>query len=49
MADREPVVVKREIRLPDGRRLVFYEFPQRPQRDATAPPEPADGGGREEP
>ncbi len=41
MEEREPVMVKRVVRLPDGRRLVFYEFP-----DAPAPPKVAEGPER---
>jgi hypothetical protein len=35
---REPVLEKRVIRLPDGRRLVFYDFPEPARRDAPARP-----------
>jgi hypothetical protein len=27
MREREPAFQKRELRLPDGRRLIYYEFP----------------------
>jgi len=47
--DKEPVLEKRAVRLPDGRRLVFYEFPERPRRDPAARPEPAGEREREEP
>jgi hypothetical protein len=41
MGEKVPVLEKREIRLPDGRRLVFYEFPEPARREAPAPPKPA--------
>lgn len=42
MTASEPTLVKRVVRLPDGRRLVFYDFPDRAPGDPPArrdPPE----------
>ncbi|HSN90675.1 MAG TPA: hypothetical protein VLS93_05565 [Anaeromyxobacteraceae bacterium] len=49
MADRDPDLEREEIRLPDGRRLVYYRFPEKPDADRApdAPGsrgEPAPGG-----
>ncbi len=42
MSERDPAMEKRTIRMPDGRSLVFYDFPEPArQRDAGAPPDPA--------
>ncbi len=38
MNEREPVLEKRAIRLPDGRRLVFYDFREAPPRERPDPP-----------
>lgn len=38
---REPGFEKEVVTLPDGRRLVFYAFPE-PARDAPAAPPPPD-------
>ena len=48
MDEREPVVEKRAIRLPDGRRLVFYDFREPPPPAPPRPP-PAERREREEP
>ena len=39
MSKRDGELDKREIRLPDGRRLIFYSFPESPRR-----PEPPGQG-----
>jgi hypothetical protein len=49
MTDRQPDLDKRVIRLPDGRRLIYYRFPEpaEPEDEApvgTAPEEPPPGG-----
>jgi hypothetical protein len=38
MADRAPELERREVRLPDGRRLLYYPFPgaSPPREEATA-------------
>jgi len=44
MTERAPQIERREIRLPDGRRLVYYPFPgtRAPASDAPSPgPPPA--------
>jgi hypothetical protein len=50
MGEREPTMEKREVRLPDGRRLVFYRFPEPPpapgQERPRDPAPPAGGGER---
>jgi len=48
MEEKEQVLEKRVIRLPDGRRLVFYEFPEREPRDPP-PRTPAKRPASEEP
>jgi hypothetical protein len=41
MATAEPErFVKEAIRLPDGRRLVYYSFPEPPPRAEAPPPAP---------
>jgi hypothetical protein len=43
MTDRDPDLDRQEIRLPDGRRLVYYRFPD--EGDAGGePPTPGAGG-----
>jgi len=39
MSKRDGDLDKREIRLPDGRRLIYYSFPDPPRRPEP-PPEP---------
>ena len=38
MSKRDGELDKREIRLPDGRRLIFYSFPESPRRPEPPPP-----------
>ena len=39
MSNRQGDLDKREIRLPDGRRLIYYSFPDAPrQPESTRPP-----------
>lgn len=42
MADRAAELERREVRLPDGRRLVYYPFPEAtaPRGEAPAPDAP---------
>ncbi len=40
MSKRDGDLDKREIRLPDGRRLIYYSFPDPPRRP---PPPPGPG------
>lgn len=40
MADRAPEVERREIRLPDGRRLLYYPLPPGEAPAAEPPPPP---------
>jgi hypothetical protein len=40
MSKRDGDLDKREIRLPDGRRLIYYSFPDPPRRPEPPPPEP---------
>jgi len=44
MTDRDPDLDRKETRLPDGRRLVYYRFPE--EADADRVP-PASGPGGE--
>jgi hypothetical protein len=37
MSKRDGDIDKREIRLPDGRRLIFYSFPDSPRRPEPPP------------
>jgi hypothetical protein len=41
MGDRVPQVERREIRLPDGRRLTYYPLPPDESAPAPAPGAPA--------
>ena len=41
MPEREGGLEREAVRLPDGRRLIFYRFPQSAARPAPAPPDPA--------
>jgi len=36
MEEKEPALAKRVIRLPDGRRLVYYDFPEPARRETAA-------------
>jgi len=36
--DDRPALPRRTVRLPDGRRLVFYDFPAGGQPEAAPPP-----------
>jgi hypothetical protein len=49
MTDRPPALVKREVQLPDGRRLIFYSFPERAEARDDAPTPAAPRPGRQEP
>ncbi|HEU4385418.1 MAG TPA: hypothetical protein VFR85_18170 [Anaeromyxobacteraceae bacterium] len=40
MSERRPDLDKRVIRLPDGRRLVFYRFPEARAEEAPQAPRP---------
>ena len=40
MSEREPRLDKEVVRLPDGRRLIYYAFPEQPPDGASSPPEP---------
>jgi hypothetical protein len=40
MSEKQGDIDKREIRLPDGRRLIFYSFPDPPRRPEPPPPGP---------
>lgn len=48
MSDSQPDLDKRVIRLPDGRRLIYYRFPEpvrtEGQAPAGSPPEPPGTG-----
>jgi hypothetical protein len=48
MGESGPVLEKREIRLPDGRRLVYYRFPpEEPHASrAEGDPDPTASGAR---
>lgn len=37
MSEPEPVMEKRTIRMPDGRSLVFYDFPEPARRPDAGP------------
>jgi len=41
MSDRQPDLDRRVIRLPDGRRLVYYRFPEPAETGDQAPAGPA--------
>jgi len=43
MTERLPDLDKRAIRLPDGRRLIYYRFPEGAGPDDEAPVGPAPG------
>jgi len=48
MSKRDGELDKREIRLPDGRRLIFYSFPDPPRRPEPPPPAtPVNPSGQE--
>jgi len=40
MSKKESDLDKREIRLPDGRRLIYYSFTDPPRRPEPPPPGP---------
>jgi hypothetical protein len=43
MIDRDPDLDRQEIRLPDGRRLVYYRFPDRGEAGGEPPATPGRG------
>ncbi len=53
MADGPPALSRREVKLPDGRRLIFYDFPEpaapRVEAPAPAPPPAPPPAPRQEP
>jgi hypothetical protein len=40
MSERPPDLDKRVIRLPDGRRLIYYRFPEEAGREEAPPARP---------
>jgi hypothetical protein len=44
MPEREGALEKEPVRLPDGRRLIFYRFPRPAERPDPPPPDPAPRG-----
>ncbi len=45
--DRDPGLQTEEVRLPDGRRVVFYRFPEEPEADDAPAPPPAPAASEE--